>query len=246
MNTYVSGTARAFLSLTAAVLSGVILFGCGTGGAGTGVDDSGGTEPGVDGGILVNGDGEAWINDADGDFGIVFNQNSSFSMITDGGDGTWDVYLDGAYTTSGDRITRTLSGEQATGTYSVSGKTLTLTLQGESTTFTKTSNVNISTTPAGSRLILSPGEAWISADSDHGLVFLAGGTALYLEPMNAEWKKVSEGAYEITGVNITIDWGGYYTQSARFSVSGGATLTLTYDDGSKDVLLRTPVIIVNG
>jgi len=106
------------------------------------------------GGELVLDDGEAWINDEDNSWGVIYKNDSTMAVIAERGDGSgvWEVYAYGIYLVDDGQIVIILmaaDGTKMTGTYTVKGNSLVMTIVGEEGTrsFTKRSGIYVITPP---------------------------------------------------------------------------------------------------
>jgi len=142
MNSFTFTKLGRTLLLAAVVAVGSVCW-LGCGGDDGGGDDNGGKDNG--GGLdskLVCADGEAWIDQEDAYYGVVFKSNGDMWSVGKY-DGVWKKDEGGKWKTNGNTLTITFDGGQLVHTYNVTGNQLKITHDGSTETFTKTSGVNI-------------------------------------------------------------------------------------------------------
>ena len=104
------------------------------------------TDPGTGGGgDIVLGWGEAWVNDAhSAEIGIIFLAGNNVLLLANTG-GTWEIYSEGTYMTTGNTTSVSTPSVSFTGSYSVSDGTYIIILNGETLIFTKRSGIYVPT-----------------------------------------------------------------------------------------------------
>jgi|TergutMp193P3_1026864.scaffolds.fasta_scaffold27386_3 hypothetical protein len=133
------GRARVILGvLAAAVFSTLVLVGCGKDD-----DDDWGRDS-----RLVLPDGEAWIADAYGLSGYIFQQNGNAILLDYERHSRWEGVIEGNWSTSGNQFKLvTTDGYTFVLNYSVSDNNLTLTYEDEDgvdqTNYTRRSGINV-------------------------------------------------------------------------------------------------------
>jgi hypothetical protein len=136
------GRARVILGvLAAAVLSALVLVGCGKDD-----DDDWGRDS-----RLVLPDGEAWIYDDYDGTGYIFQQNGNLVMILRDGN-RWEGYIDANWSTNGNQLKLVGDEETFVVNYSVSDNSLTLIFpDGDNENYTRKSGINNVTMMSKSR-----------------------------------------------------------------------------------------------
>jgi hypothetical protein len=250
MNNLFSGKARALLSLTAAVFSGMILFGCGP--AGNGADGN------EDNPLTLN-NGEAWV---EGGIGVIFTDDYKVILVerSSGGEAWYEVAR-GVYSVSGN--TATISGVPGSAGITANGSfefellnenilKITRTTPGgggETHTFTRTSGVDVTLPPSnpgtGGELVLGSGQAWVADEGGvTGVIFKSDGGFSLISNNDAAWEAYVDGTYTTNGGNITMEMFGIDEPMTGTYTVSGSKLMITLD-GQTTIYTRTTGINVS-